>query len=309
MEIQTPPETGFFRKYAYFNSDFPFCIWREVDAPEQFGDGRRFRRDFWKIIYVIAGTGTKVINEKRYPVQPGALFLIHPDDRTTFLIESSRLEICNIIFMPEMIREHLRELQDDFGFFSIFHWNSRTDRPPDGAREQLYIAEDDPEIRRLIRTMEREFDQSRQNYQPRLKLLLLELLILFARKSRRNIKHQPSRSVTDYVNHLISAHYAEQFKLDSLAAGIGIDKSRLCRIYRAETGMTIMDALRARRLEQAARLLKKENGRNISEICFGCGFNDLSYFYRCFTARYGVNPGAFRRGCDSEPGADSCMDQ
>ncbi len=303
MELQNPPETGFFRKYAYFNSDFPFCIWREVDAPEQFGDARRFRRDFWKIIYVIAGNGTKVINEKRYPIQPGALFLIHPDDRTTFLIESDRLEICNIIFMPEMIREHLRELQDDFGFFSIFHWNSRSGRA-DGAREQLYIAEDDPEIRRLIRTMEREFDQSRQNYQPRLKLLLLELLILFARKSHRNIKHQPSRSAVDYVNHLISAHYAEQFKLDSLAAGIGIDKSRLCRIYRAETGMTIMDALRARRLERAAQLLREKKQRNISEICFGCGFNDLSYFYRCFTARYGMNPGTFRRDDASAESAE-----
>lgn len=54
--------------------------------------------------------------------------------------------------------------------------------------------------------------------------------------------------------------------------------------------MTIMDALRLRRLKEAAELLTCTN-RTISEICFSSGFNDLSYFYRSFTAKYGTNPG------------------
>lgn len=287
------PSTGIFRKYAYFDSDFPFCIWRETDTPDQFGAGKRFRREFWKIILVLSGSGTKIINEERYPIRAGSLFLIHPEDRTTILIDSPTLEICNIVFMPEMLRDQLRELQDDFGFFSIFRWDSSSDRP-DLPGGRLYIAEDDPEIRRVIRTMESEFDRSRQNYQPRLKYLLLELLILFARKGGRRFRRRNARSVTEYVNHLIGAHYKEGFSLDAVAAATGIAKSRLCRLFRAETGMTIMEALRGRRLEEAAALLASTE-RSVSEICFCSGFRDLSYFYRSFSARYGKNPGEFRR--------------
>ena len=149
-------------------------------------------------------------------------------------------------------------------------------------------------MRRLVRTLEREFDRMPQNYRARIKLMLLELLILLARKAGKRIRHSGADSVREYVDHLIESYFREEFRLDSLARKIGIDKSRLCRLYRAGAGMTIMDALRLRRLKEAAELLTCTN-RTISEICFSSGFNDLSYFYRSFTAKYGTNPGEFRR--------------
>ena len=51
---------------------------------------------------------------------------------------------------------------------------------------------------------------------------------------------------------------------------------------------------RCRARKEAAELLTCTN-LTISEICFSSGFNDLSYFYRSFTAKYGTNPGEFRR--------------
>ena len=193
--------------------------------------------------------------------------------------------------MPELVTDGLNELQDDFDFFSIMNWNpGNNDRP----RELLYITESDMEIRRIVKTMEREFNKMPQNYRSRLKLLLLELLILLARKGNRTARHQSTDQVVDYIDHLIEKHFAEEFRLDTLAEKIGIDKSRLCRIYRAGTGQTIMDSVRIRRLNEAAEQLTRTN-RNISEICFASGFNDLSYFYRCFTGKFGANPGAFRK--------------
>lgn len=34
--------------------------------------------------------------------------------------------------------------------------------------------------------------------------------------------------------------------------------------------------------------------RRISDIAFACGFNDLSYFNRCFRRRFGLTPTAAR---------------
>jgi AraC-like DNA-binding protein len=43
----------------------------------------------------------------------------------------------------------------------------------------------------------------------------------------------------------------------------------------------------------AADLLAHREGR-ISDIAFACGFNDLSYFNRCFRRRFGLTPTAAR---------------
>ena len=40
-------------------------------------------------------------------------------------------------------------------------------------------------------------------------------------------------------------------------------------------------------------MLARADGR-ISDIAFACGFNDLSYFNRCFRRRFGLTPTAAR---------------
>jgi AraC-like DNA-binding protein len=46
-------------------------------------------------------------------------------------------------------------------------------------------------------------------------------------------------------------------------------------------------------LRKAAELLARGEAR-VSDIAFDCGFNDLSYFNRCFRRRFGLTPTAAR---------------
>lgn len=282
-----------FHKYTFFNVDFPFFITREIDRAEQFNESRRFRRDFWKIIYVIDGYGEKIINELRYPIQPGSVFMIHPEDRTTFSMKSDSLELYNILFMPELVAAQLAGIRDDQNFFSILRPNGREGERP---QEWFYITEGDAEVKHIVRTLEREYEKMPPNYRVRIPLLLLELLIVLARKGCRNARHLTGESVIDYINSQIERNFAKELRLDMLAERIGIDKSRLCRLYRAGTGRTIMDSLRLRRLAEAARMLP-ESECSIPEVCYSVGFRDLSYFYRCFLRQYGVTPGDFKNRC------------
>ena len=36
--------------------------------------------------------------------------------------------------------------------------------------------------------------------------------------------------------------------------------------------------------------------RKVSDVAFACGFNDLSYFHRCFRRRFGMTPAGARAG-------------
>jgi AraC-like DNA-binding protein len=50
------------------------------------------------------------------------------------------------------------------------------------------------------------------------------------------------------------------------------------------------------RLARVLALLDGSCGiaRKVSDAAFAAGFNDLSYFYRCFRRRYGLTPTAAR---------------
>ena len=102
------------------------------------------------------------------------------------------------------------------------------------------------------------------------------------------------KNIILYIEHMIEQHFNDEFNLDRLSKNIGLTKSHMCRVFKQETGETIMGKLLDRRLQEAVELLQFSD-LNTSEICFKCGFNNLSYFYRAFTGKNGINPGEYRK--------------
>ena len=95
------------------------------------------------------------------------------------------------------------------------------------------------------------------------------------------------------VKQYISEHYNEEVRLDDLSSIAGMSTSAFCRFFKTHTGRTVMDYLIDIRLGNAARLLV-DTTAPISEICWQCGFNNLSNFNRIFKAKRGYTPRDFR---------------
>ncbi len=104
------------------------------------------------------------------------------------------------------------------------------------------------------------------------------------RESRRVLK------VKEYINE----HYAEPLTLEMMADLVGMSPSSFSRFFRQHTDRTFTGYLIDIRLGQAARELV-DTSQNISEICYQCGFNNLSNFNRIFKAKRGMSPREFRQ--------------
>lgn len=95
------------------------------------------------------------------------------------------------------------------------------------------------------------------------------------------------------VKEFISIHYAEDLRLEDLAALVGMTPSAFSRFFKQHTTRTLSDYIIDVRLGNAARLLV-DTTTSISEISYACGFNNLSNFNRIFKARRGYTPRDFR---------------
>lgn len=70
---------------------------------------------------------------------------------------------------------------------------------------------------------------------------------------------------------------------------MGMSRSSLHQKLKALTNMSTTEFIRSIRLKQAAALIQQKSGR-IEEIAFQVGFNDISYFNRCFKKQFNLTP-------------------
>ena len=84
------------------------------------------------------------------------------------------------------------------------------------------------------------------------------------------------------------------FGVDMFAHETGMSTAQLYRKINALTGQTPNDFMRNMRLQRAADLLHKKAG-NVSEVAYQVGFNNLSYFAKCFREKFGETPSDYQK--------------
>lgn len=101
-----------------------------------------------------------------------------------------------------------------------------------------------------------------------------------------------------YIEELQQSFYREE-SLEAVASRCGLGVRRFTQIFRELTGKSWLNFVRELRLTHARRLLHATS-RSIVSICFECGFEDLSNFYRAFRKSCGMSPQQWRESQTSE---------
>ncbi len=84
------------------------------------------------------------------------------------------------------------------------------------------------------------------------------------------------------------------FKIDGFAAQLHLSRVHLHRKLKAITGMNATEFVRNLRLERAAQLLDQD-ADSVAQVAYRVGFNNLSYFAKCFREKYGRAPSRFKK--------------
>ncbi|MFV0529505.1 MAG: AraC family transcriptional regulator [Lachnospiraceae bacterium] len=109
-----------------------------------------------------------------------------------------------------------------------------------------------------------------------------ELSLLQNRGQKKMAQLKP---VLEYIE----TSYAEPITLDTLSKIAGMSPKYFCRFFHAVVHATPMDYLIYYRIERACFLLTTQD-ISVTDVGFGCGFNDSSYFIKIFKKHKGMTP-------------------
>ena len=126
--------------------------------------------------------------------------------------------------------------------------------------------------------------------------LLLLLLDLF-RSSRIRLSRaltSSRRSVELFLKEL-PGRLSDPWTLEGMAEKCGVGVTRFVHHCRKITNRAPMKHLNHLRVDEACRLLRERDDRNITEVALSCGFTSSQYFANVFRSQVGVSPRAYRK--------------
>jgi len=123
-------------------------------------------------------------------------------------------------------------------------------------------------------------------------LLFLQLLGL----TDRLITNTPGSSADNIVMQAlgeIEQNY-QTAELSNVAKKFGVSAAYVSSSVKELTGKTFKELLMEKRLTKAAAMLKNSN-IPVNSIILSVGYENTSYFYRIFSAKYGMTPKEYRK--------------
>ena len=128
-------------------------------------------------------------------------------------------------------------------------------------------------------------------------LLPLYGQLIAASLTTRTQKPPHSEIVQQLENDILENYPDCGYDLNLFLDALPFSAGYLKKVFKKETGLTPLQYLTDKRLENAASNLAMSGGKgNISEIAYQCGFSEPLYFSRLFKRKYGVSPRSYASG-------------
>jgi AraC-like DNA-binding protein len=244
----------------------------------------------YEILYVIEGTGTSFVADNIEHFNSGDLAMLGSNlphfwrsDEKYHAPDSNELINYVVIQFPgDLFREPIFEYPEFHGIQELFKRSSRGIRflPPFSktAGNQIIKIAQSSGFDRVIQLLKLLHELAKTE---KYRLLAGELY------------HQQNHDFTDdrltKVLHFLATQYQQKLELEKVAEIAHLHPSAFCRYFKNQTGKSLSAYLKDLRIGYACRLILDAK-LSVSQICYECGFNNLSNFNRTFKQHTGFTP-------------------
>jgi AraC-like DNA-binding protein len=107
-------------------------------------------------------------------------------------------------------------------------------------------------------------------------------------------KNEAESDRMNKVYEFVMNNFQREISLNEVADLVNLSSNSFSRYFSQRTRKSFMNFVNEVRLNHATKLLQ-ENTKSVSEICFECGFNNLSNFNRQFKNKYKMSPLSYNK--------------
>jgi len=267
------------------------CLYRYVQ-----GANDRFSphaHDFYEIFLTVKGTVTHHINGRIQKLPEGSLVFIRPDDVHGYVYDdpkSNETAYINLTFTRATAEQLFSYLSDGFPSGELL---SR-EMPP----SVLLSHTDRQDLVARISELNCADWQDKQALKMRMRVLLLDVFIRYFYE----LPEAEDRATPPWLMKVImEMEKPENFILGNarMVELSGRSREHVARNLKKYCGITVTEYVNRLRINYASNLLINTNTPIIT-ICFECGFQSLSYFYRVFKQYHSMSPQEFRNNYGRE---------
>lgn len=240
--------------------------------------------DKFEIYLSMNNHGDFFLQETRYPLKIGKLFLIQPFQiHHGFSAAGEETSRYVIQFTPEMLHLFSTPTTDLLTLFQKAPNTLQLDHQELGPICHLWEG--------LLPSRASAFGKDLQQ-----NILFAELLLRLSRILHKagpaQIKEPtPADQIMAQILQYIHQNYTRDLSLDEIAKALYLSRSRLCKLFKEHTGFTIGNYITIYRLQLACSLLEK--GIKVRDVGEAVGFQTYSHFIRTFTEKLGESPKKF----------------
>ena len=242
--------------------------------------------DFVEIVYMCRGATTHIVNGTTVELMTGELLLLGQNALQEILPAKENDIAVNFIIRPEFFSATLPYLGDEETPLRKFIVDCLCGENETGFLH-FKVSDILPVqnlVENLLWTLISDTPNKRGINQATMGLLFMQLLNHTDRLTVNNPQQEMILQVLRYVEE----HYREG-SLTEIAAELHYDTAWLSREIKRRTGKNYTDLVQDKRLSQAAWLLKNTN-KKVDDIAIAVGYENISYFHRLFSKRYGMSP-------------------
>lgn len=214
-------------------------------------------RPYYLLHYVTNGCGTYYTDAGAHPVSPGQIFIIRPNELTTYTADPENPWSYIWVGFTGMVTQRLSAVPPVISLTTNVFYEMLECEHMQSCREEFLAG----------------------------KLFLL-FTQLFETASTAN---DYVRQVCDYID----ANYMNVLHIGDIARLVGVERTYLAKLFRQKMQISMQDYLVNTRLLHASQLLLK--GCPVAEAAAICGYSDSFNFSRMFKRRYGVSPMQYKK--------------
>lgn len=244
-----------------------------------------------EILLVVQGKGTRYVGDSVEPFVPGDLVMIGPNVSHEWLSDkksgSGQSEAIYILFNPDILGNEFWNLPESKIILKIIQQSERGMKLTGRTRD---------DVASLMKRIDTSYGFTRIT----LLMTILEMIAFngeFQYLASPVVQNTINERDTERLNKVykyVLDNFQQEISLEKASSYANLSKPAFCRYFRKRANKTFMRFLNEVRVGQACRMLVNEN-KSIADICYACGFNNISYFIRQFRAITGFTPLGYRK--------------